>query len=110
MPLCSSTMTSARPPRDGTISVNATSNGVRFQRPWEARGVAKQQEYVLRTVEERDIRFIRLWFTDVLGMLKSVAVTSSELESAFGEGIGFDGSAVDGFARVQESDMLACLL
>src|SRR5680860_21254 len=67
----------------------------------------KQQEYVLRTVEERDIRFVRLWFTDVLGMLKSVAITSSELESAFAEGIGFDGSAVDGFARVQESDMLA---
>ncbi|HUH08379.1 MAG TPA: glutamine synthetase family protein [Egibacteraceae bacterium] len=67
----------------------------------------KQQEYVLRTVEERDIRFVRLWFTDVLGMLKSVAITSSELEGAFSEGIGFDGSAVDGFARVQESDMLA---
>ena len=67
----------------------------------------RQQEYVLRTVEERDVRFVRLWFTDVLGMLKSVAVTSSELEAAFSEGIGFDGSAVDGFARVQESDMLA---
>ncbi|MDP8978241.1 MAG: glutamine synthetase family protein [Actinomycetota bacterium] len=67
----------------------------------------KQQEYVLRTVEERDIRYVRLWFTDVLGMLKSVSVTSSELEGAFSEGIGFDGSAVDGFARVQESDMLA---
>ncbi len=67
----------------------------------------KQQEYVLRTVEERDIRFVRLWFTDVLGMLKSVAITSSEIEGAFAEGIGFDGSAVDGFARVQESDMLA---
>ena len=67
----------------------------------------KQQQFVLRTVEERDIRFIRLWFTDVLGMLKSVAITSSEVESAFREGIGFDGSAVDGFARVQESDMLA---
>jgi glutamine synthetase len=62
---------------------------------------------VLRTVEERDIRFVRLWFTDVLGTLKSVAITSSELEGAFTEGIGFDGSAVDGFARVQESDMLA---
>jgi len=67
----------------------------------------KQQEYVLRTVEERDIGFVRLWFTDVLGTLKSVAVTSSEIEGAFVEGIGFDGSAVDGFARVQESDMLA---
>ena len=67
----------------------------------------KQQEYVLRTVEERDIRFIRLWFTDVLGFLKSVAITSAELENAFVEGIGFDGSAIDGFARVQEADMLA---
>ena len=67
----------------------------------------RQQEYVLRTVEERDIRFVRLWFTDVLGFLKSVAITSSELEGAFSEGIGFDGSAVDGFARIQESDMLA---
>jgi glutamine synthetase len=67
----------------------------------------KQQEYVLRTVEERDVRFIRLWFTDVLGLLKSVAITASELENAFEEGIGFDGSSIDGFARVQEADMLA---
>jgi glutamine synthetase len=64
--------------------------------------VDKQQEYVLRTVEERDVRFIRLWFTDVLGFLKSVAITAAELENAFTEGIGFDGSAIDGFARVQE--------
>jgi glutamine synthetase len=71
------------------------------------RQMDRQQEYVLRTVEEREIRFVRLWFTDVLGMLKSVAVTSAELEQAFTEGIGFDGSAVDGFARIQESDMLA---
>ncbi|MQA86568.1 MAG: type I glutamate--ammonia ligase [Streptosporangiales bacterium] len=67
----------------------------------------KQQEFVLRTLEERDIRFIRLWFTDVLGFLKSVAVAPAELEGAFAEGIGFDGSAVEGFARVHESDMLA---
>ncbi|MDQ3610375.1 MAG: glutamine synthetase family protein [Actinomycetota bacterium] len=67
----------------------------------------KQQEFVLRTLEERDIRFIRLWFTDVLGTLKSVAVAPAELEGAFAEGIGFDGSAIEGFARVQESDMLA---
>ncbi|MGH3440445.1 MAG: glutamine synthetase family protein [Nitriliruptorales bacterium] len=67
----------------------------------------KQQEYVLRTVEERDIRFVRLWFTDVLGFLKSVAITTAELEGAFQEGIGFDGSAIDGFARIQEADMLA---
>ncbi|MFA9429357.1 type I glutamate--ammonia ligase [Egicoccus sp. AB-alg2] len=66
----------------------------------------KQQEYVLRTVEERDVRFIRLWFTDVQGFLKSVAITAAELENAFTEGIGFDGSSIEGFARVQEADML----
>lgn len=67
----------------------------------------RQQEYVLRTVEERGIRLVWLWFTDVLGFLKSFAVTSEELEEAFDEGIGFDGSAIEGFARIQESDMLA---
>jgi glutamine synthetase len=67
----------------------------------------KQTEFVLRTIEERDIRFVRLWFTDVLGFLKSVAVAPAELEAAFAEGIGFDGSAIEGFARVYESDMLA---
>jgi glutamine synthetase len=64
-------------------------------------------DYVLRTVEERDIRFVKLWFTDVLGFLKSVAITPAELEAAFDEGLGFDGSAIEGFARVRESDMLA---
>jgi glutamine synthetase len=67
----------------------------------------KQQEFVLRTIEERDVRFVRLWFTDVLGFLKSVSVAPAELEQAFAEGIGFDGSAIEGFARVHESDMLA---
>src|SRR5699024_8152688 len=67
----------------------------------------RQQEFVLRTVEERDIRFIRLWFTDVLGILKSVAVAPAELEAAFAEGIGFDGSAIEGLTRVYEADMLA---
>ncbi len=67
----------------------------------------RQQEFVLRTIEERDIRFVRLWFTDVLGTLKSVAIAPAELESAFSEGIGFDGSAIEGFARVFEADMLA---
>jgi len=71
------------------------------------RAIDKQQEFVLRTLEERDIRFVRLWFTDVLGMLKSVAIAPAELEGAFAEGIGFDGSAIEGFARVYESDMLA---
>ena len=67
----------------------------------------RQQEFVLRTLEERDIRFVRLWFTDVLGFLKSVAVAPAELERRFDEGIGFDGSAIEGFARVYESDMIA---
>jgi glutamine synthetase len=67
----------------------------------------KQKAYVLRTVEERDVRFVRLWFTDVLGFLKSFAIPSEELENAFEEGVGFDGSAIEGFARVQEADMIA---
>ena len=67
----------------------------------------RQQEFVLRTLEEREIRFVRLWFTDVLGFLKSVAVAPAELEGAFAEGIGFDGSAIEGFARASESDMIA---
>ena len=69
--------------------------------------VDRQKEFVLRTLEERDIRFVRLWFTDVLGMLKSVSVAPAELEAAFEEGVGFDGSAIHGFARVYESDMIA---
>jgi glutamine synthetase len=67
----------------------------------------RQAEYVLRTVEERGIRFIRLWFTDVQGFLKSVAINPAELEVAFSEGMTFDGSAIDGYARVQEADMIA---
>ncbi|MFT4295473.1 MAG: glutamine synthetase family protein [Micropruina sp.] len=67
----------------------------------------KQTEFVLRTMEERDVRFVRLWFTDVLGFLKSVAIAPAELEGAFAEGIGFDGSAIQGFARVYEADMVA---
>jgi glutamine synthetase len=67
----------------------------------------RQKEFVLRTLEERDIRFVRLWFTDVLGYLKSVAIAPAELEGAFEEGIGFDGSSIEGFARVSEADMVA---
>jgi glutamine synthetase len=69
--------------------------------------MGKQEEFVLRALEERDVRFVRLWFTDVLGYLKSVAIAPAELEGAFAEGIGFDGSAIEGFARVTEADMLA---
>jgi len=66
----------------------------------------KQQEFVLRTMEERGVKFIRLWFTDVAGTLKSVAVAPAEIEGAFTEGIGFDGSAIEGLARNSEADML----
>ena len=67
----------------------------------------RQTEFVLRTVEERNVKFIRLWFSDVQGFLKSVAMAPAELESAFDEGTGFDGSAIEGYARVYESDMIA---
>ena len=67
----------------------------------------RQTEFVLRSMEERDVRFVRLWFTDVLGSLKSVAIAPAEVEGAFSEGVGFDGSAIEGYARVYESDMVA---
>lgn len=66
-----------------------------------------QEEYVLRTVEERGIRFVQLWFTDVLGTPKTFSITPAELENALDEGMTFDGSTIDGFSRVQESDVLA---
>ncbi|ANE04465.1 glutamine synthetase family protein [Corynebacterium crudilactis] len=66
-----------------------------------------EQEFVLSSIEERDIRFIRLWFTDILGHLKSVVVAPAELESALEEGIGFDGSAIEGYARISEADTIA---
>jgi glutamine synthetase len=69
--------------------------------------VERQQDYVMRTVEERGIRFIQLWFTDVLGTPKAFSITPAELENALDEGMTFDGSAIDGFSRVQESDVLA---
>ena len=67
----------------------------------------QQRDYVLRTVEERGVRLIRLWFTDVLGNLKSFAISPAELENALEDGMTFDGSAIDGFSRVQEADVLA---
>ncbi len=69
--------------------------------------MSAQSDYVLKTVEERGVRFVRLWFTDVLGFLKSFAITPAELEMALEEGMTFDGSAIEGYSRVQESDMLA---
>ena len=67
----------------------------------------QQRDYVLRTVEERGVRLVRLWFTDVLGNLKSFAISPAELENALSDGMTFDGSAIDGFSRVQEADVLA---
>lgn len=65
------------------------------------------KEYVLKMTKEHDVKFIRLWFTDVLGMLKSFAITVGELEGALEDGMGFDGSSIRGFARIEESDMVA---
>ena len=67
----------------------------------------QQREYVLRSVEERGVRLIRLWFTDVLGSLKSFAISPAELENALDDGMTFDGSSIDGFSRIQEADVLA---
>lgn len=64
-------------------------------------------DYVIRSVEQRDIRFVRLWFVDILGRLKNFAISPEDLEVAFEEGIGFDGSAIEGFATPEEADMLA---
>jgi len=67
----------------------------------------KTKDEVFAAVEKYDVRFIRIWFTDILGMPKSFAINTSELEGAFDEGMGFDGSSIEGFARIEESDMVA---
>jgi glutamine synthetase len=66
----------------------------------------KQRDFVLRTLEERGVKFVRLWFTDVIGSLKSVAIAPAEVEGAFAEGVGIDGSAVEGLTRLYEADVL----
>lgn len=66
-----------------------------------------QQDFVLKTIKSRDVHFVRFWFTDVLGAMKSFAVIPSELEGAFEDGMGFDGSCIEGFSHTTESDMLA---
>ena len=71
----------------------------------EAKENAK--EYVLKITKDNDIKLIRLWFTDILGFLKSFSITPRELEEALADGVGFDGSSIEGFARIDESDMLA---
>ena len=72
-----------------------------------AKSKKESKEYVLKLAKEHDVKFIKLWFTDILGMLKSFAITVEELEGALEQGMGFDGSSIEGFARIDESDMLA---
>ena len=67
----------------------------------------KEKQNVLKMAKENDVKFIRLWFTDILGFLKGFAITVDELEGALEEGMGFDGSSIQGYARIDESDMIA---
>jgi glutamine synthetase len=69
--------------------------------------IEKTKEYVVKTIRDKDIKLVRLWFTDILGFLKSFSITPRELEEALENGVGFDGSSIEGFARIDESDMLA---
>ncbi|MDY6862101.1 MAG: glutamine synthetase family protein [Thermodesulfobacteriota bacterium] len=69
--------------------------------------ICETESDVIKIVKEKNVSFIQLWFTDVLGYLKSFAITPSELEEALSEGMGFDGSSIEGFARIEESDMIA---
>jgi glutamine synthetase len=72
-----------------------------------SKSTEEAKEYVLKTAKEQGIKFIRLWFTDILGFLKSFALPVAELESALEDGVGFDGSSIQGFVRIDESDMIA---
>jgi glutamine synthetase len=72
-----------------------------------AKKTEEAKEYVLRRVKEQGVKFIRMWFTDILGFLKSFSITVGELEGALEDGMGFDGSSIQGFARIDESDMVA---
>ncbi|HLX77338.1 MAG TPA: glutamine synthetase beta-grasp domain-containing protein, partial [Acidimicrobiales bacterium] len=72
-----------------------------------ATSMENQRDYVLKTIEERGVRFIQLWFTDVLGTPKTFSIPPVEFENALDEGMTFDGSSIDGFSRVQESDVIA---
>ena len=73
----------------------------------EVKNGQKSHEFVLKTAQDRDVKFVRLWFPDILGTLKSTAIIADELEAAMDEGITFDGSSIEGFARQDESDMIA---
>jgi len=68
---------------------------------------SEAKEYVLKLAKEQDVKFVRMWFTDILGFLKSFAITFEKLGTALESGNGFDGSSIQGFARIDESDMVA---
>lgn len=78
-----------------------------FDVPSGVETMDKQKEFVLRTIEERGVKFIRLWFTDVVGTQKMVAIAPAEVEGAFAEGLGIDGSSIQGYTRAFEADVLA---
>jgi len=78
-----------------------------WRREMELKTREESKEHVLRMVKEHNVKFIKMWFTDILGFLKSFAITVEELEGALDEGMGFDGSSIEGFARIDESDMVA---
>jgi glutamine synthetase len=101
-------------PRSGGAPFDVQGHRVRWRTIADTLGVVKgddvreqQRNYVLKTVEERGVRLVRLWFTDVLGNLKSFAISPAELDNALSDGMTFDGSSIDGFSRVQEADVLA---
>ncbi len=109
----------AKPARAASTAPSATADNNTVARPVREaeaeNGVSAQalevgehsREFVLKAARDRDVKFVRLWFTDILGMLKSMAITTEELESALQQGVTFDGSAIEGFARQDESDMIA---
>ncbi len=78
-----------------------------MKKKMEGKSLDERKEYVLKTAKEHDVKFVWLWFTDILGFLKSFAIPIGELELALAEGVGFDGSSIEGFARIDESDMMA---
>lgn len=98
-------------PQPTNSETNLWYNDSQITSEWEGlmavKGKAESKEYILKMAKEHDVKFIRLWFTDILGVLKSFAITVEELEDALEEGMGFDGSSIEGFARIDESDMVA---
>ena len=73
----------------------------------EKKSREEAKQYVLKMAKEHDVKFVRFWFTDILGLLKNFAVPVEQLEDALEEGVGFDGSSIEGFVRIDESDMIA---